>query len=55
MSFRMFRCHHCSHKMRLSGHSCGRCNEYKRRSQRMSYYLVPALVLLVGVPGYLAL
>lgn len=55
MALRVFTCDHCGHKMRIAHHSCGNCNEYKKPYQRLYFYAVPAVLLLVGVPGLLAL
>ena len=51
MPIRLFRCIHCGHKMRLTGDSCGSCNEYKKMKQRLYFYLVPAVVLLLWAPS----
>lgn len=41
--------------MRVAYETCGRCNEDKRFYQKFSFYLVPAVILLVGIPGFLSL
>ena len=55
MVIRIFTCQNCGHKMRMSGHSCGSCNETKKPYQRLYFYVVPAVLLLIGLPGFLAL
>ncbi|GGH48192.1 hypothetical protein GCM10011341_09770 [Frigidibacter albus] len=56
IQLRMFRCHECGHKMRLSGEACGRCHAIKPRYQGVIYRLVLLTpVILVGVIGILVL
>lgn len=55
MAIRIFRCHECKHRMRMSQDTCGRCNEDKRRYQRLYFYAVPAVFLLFTAPSLLSL
>jgi hypothetical protein len=41
--------------MRVAHDTCGKCNEDKRPHQRLYFYLVPALVVFIGIPGFLSL
>jgi hypothetical protein len=51
MTIRIFRCRHCNHAMRMSHDSCGRCNEYKRPYQRLYFYVLPLLLILITAPN----
>lgn len=55
MAIRPFKCHHCGHSMRVANSTCGRCNEDKKFYQKPTFYLVPAMIILVGVPGFMSL
>ncbi len=56
MQLRVFRCHECGHKMRLSGETCGRCHAIKPAFQGVIYRLVLlSPVIVIGVAGIVAL
>lgn len=56
MQLRVFQCHECGHKMRLSGNQCGRCHATKPAYQVVAYRLaLISPVILIGIIGVLVL
>lgn len=56
MQLRVFQCHECGHKMRLSGEHCGRCHAIKPPYQGVVYRLLLLTpVILIGVLGIVVL
>ncbi|MDP3339981.1 hypothetical protein [Frigidibacter sp.] len=56
MQLRVFQCHECGHKMRLSGDHCGRCHAIKPAYQGLIYRLaLLSPVLVIGVVGIVVL
>lgn len=51
MTFRLFSCQDCGHKMRFQGLKCGRCYTPKTwyQSPALYYVLIPAILLLLAL------
>lgn len=49
MSFRIFDCKSCGHRMRLLGESCGECHGPKPVFQRPSTYLFAVVFLVLAI------
>lgn len=46
---RLFKCSACGHRMRLRGAQCGYCSQYKPFHQRVEFWIVIAIAIIVGL------